>query len=224
MNAPPLRAAERHPAEWIENDGLLRDEGVLFGLTEPGAAEAWKVRLTEFGMPTVAALFAVTWGGARPWPQAATAFAFLMLVFLVAGRLALSGVPALWQALRVDRERRAEALAARTARAALTDEHERLRVALHAPTSDEALDRRCDERKALFLSEVALARAARGTFGENIGARVRLGGMADGVGGGVSGDGSADFEVPDFNTPDLGANDLGAPDEDAPTTDDDTVA
>lgn len=156
-------------------------------LEQPGAAELWKVRLTEFALPLVAALFAVAWGASvRPLELSAVSFLMLALVFLVAGRLALSSISPLWASLRLGRARRQATLAADDER--LREERVRLLVALHDGESEAAIDAECTRKRSLLLSEVALARGARATFGDAMADEAR---RARPSNAGVSGDGAA---------------------------------
>lgn len=144
----------------FSSDHALRDV--------PGAAELWKVRLIEFGMPIAAAAFAVVWRLATWAPvELIATFLFVAFLFLVAGKLLLSTLPPLVQARRAGtrrrsaRKRRHERDALRKKLNDLDDERAVLTDQLHELLSSEEIDAVCNHKIDLFRSEVELARAAR---------------------------------------------------------------
>jgi hypothetical protein len=143
------------------------------GLLQDAPAELWKQRISEFGVPFAAALFAVVWRvGDMSLLETGVSFLFVFMLFLFGGKLFLSMIPQLSLVTRNvlrDRRIRQSRDAHRRAVAGLrdgplADAHEacgRLRDRLmNLPTAGE-LEARCDRAVALFTSEVALARDAR---------------------------------------------------------------
>ncbi|HSU13048.1 MAG TPA: hypothetical protein VLK66_03035 [Longimicrobium sp.] len=129
---------------------------VADGAERPGRVELWKIRLAEFGVPLVAAVFVAVWawerlGGVR----AVSTAALLFLVFVFAGRQLLSSVPRLGEAIRTMRAQRgARAVDLRHQAEARTDE---LRRAIASLRSDAEWDAIRDAKVALFRSEFGLA-------------------------------------------------------------------
>lgn len=154
------------------------------GLLHDAPAELWKQRVSEFGVPLAAALFAVIWRVSElAWYESGIAFLFVFMLFLFGGKLFLSMIPQLSIVTRnVLRDRRV-----RSQRAAHAAKIERLRESelpdrqaevtnlrqtLHALPSQSELDAQCERAVTLFTSEVELARDTRDRFASD-GTRLR---------------------------------------------------
>lgn len=143
------------------------------GLLQDAPAELWKQRVSEFGVPLAAALFAVVWRlGEMAWYESAIAFLFVFMLFLFGGKLFLSMIPQLSivtrnvlrdRRIRRDRSERRDAIRAirRDELPAADRRIDAIRTDLAAlPTADE-IDARCEHAVSLFTSEVELARNTR---------------------------------------------------------------
>ena len=150
------------------------------GLLQDAPAELWKQRISEFGVPFAAALFAVVWRlGDMSALETGVSFLFVFMLFLFGGKLFLSMIPQLslvtrnvLRDRRIRQSRKAHRGAIADLRSGpLADAHRecsRLRDRLtDLPTTDE-LQARCDRAVAVFKSEVALARDAREQSGLDV--------------------------------------------------------
>jgi hypothetical protein len=154
------------------------------GLLHDAPAELWKQRVSEFGVPLAAALFAVVWRVQElAWYESSIAFLFVFMLFLFGGKLFLSMIPQLSIVTRnVLRDRRIRSeRASRTAsierlrRETIPERNAnitRLRDAVHALPSEAELDAQLEHAISLFMSEVELARNTRERFSSD-GARLR---------------------------------------------------
>lgn len=146
------------------------------GLLHDAPAELWKQRVSEFGVPLAAALFAVVWRLQElAWYESSIAFLFVFMLFLFGGKLFLSMIPQLSIVTRnVLRDRRIRSeRASRTAsieklrRETIPERNAditRLRDALHALPSEAELDAQLKRTISVFMSEVELARNTRDRY------------------------------------------------------------
>jgi len=143
------------------------------GLFQDAPAELWKQRVSEFGVPLAAALFATVWRvSSMAWYESAVSFLFVFMLFLFGGKLFLSMIPQLSivtrnvlrnRRVRRDRQRRRKVI--RSLRQddvpAALERIDRIDRTLNQLPTSEELGSQCERSIAIFSSEVALAAAAR---------------------------------------------------------------
>lgn len=143
------------------------------GLLHDAPAELWKQRVSEFGVPLAAALFAVVWRiHELAWYESSIAFLFVFMLFLFGGKLFLSMIPQLSvvtrnvlrdRRIRSERANRADAIQ-KLQREGIPEHHAavtRLQSSLHMLPSEAELNAQRDHAISVFMSEVDLARRAR---------------------------------------------------------------
>lgn len=143
--------------------------------------EAWKLLLEEVGVPIIAATFIIVWGdtAGATTGQALALFAFLVFVFLYAGKGILASISAVgrqwpvWQGNRAARRRfRAEEqqllsrIAEQRNAASLLETKQRQQTQTLAIVRRQIaeLQQEREAKKAYFASEYVLAGRARASF------------------------------------------------------------
>lgn len=137
-----------------------------------GRVELWKIRLLEYGLPTMAALFVATWSPVKQsLLQRLVLFLFLSLLLLLSGKLALSLFSRLGEACRplhgwLRRKRSLKATEAEIAEAeqerqALEERQLELHRMVHEVIASATLEEACELKVQLFRSEFELGRATR---------------------------------------------------------------
>ncbi|MFO8231739.1 MAG: hypothetical protein R6U20_03650 [Longimonas sp.] len=144
----------------------------------PDAPERWKVYLVELAVPIAVSTFVVLWRvEAHLWPRLVGLWLMLTISFLVVGRLLLSTVPQMALLFKVlkrqvkvawmRRKHRKELQALRnTEQKRLEEEQDALQDAWEQLDSTRPLEKLCERKVRLFISEYDLARRWSATQGE----------------------------------------------------------